>query len=115
MQHKGEIVEKAVRESGIPISKVAKTLGKNRRWMYHTFKSNNISIDVILEIGKIIHHDFSKDIKGLIKYKLASDQSDEDMENKAEFWKNKYVELLEKYNELLITYNKAPEQNTKKK
>lgn len=115
MQHKGEIVEKAVRESGIPISKVAKTLGKSRRWMYHTFESNNISIDVILEIGKIIHHDFSKDIKGLIKYKLASDQSDEDMENKAEFWKNKYVELLEKYNELLITYNKDAEQNTKKK
>ena len=115
MQHKGEIVEKAVRESGIPIIKVAKTLGKSRRWMYHTFESNNISIDVILEIGKIIHHDFSKDIKGLIKYKLASDQSDEDIENKTEFWRNKYVELLEKYNELLIAYNKKSEQKIKKK
>ena len=67
--------------------------------MYHTFESNNISIDVILEIGKIIHYDFSKDIKGLIKYKLVSDQSDDNMENKTEFWRNKYVELLEKYNE----------------
>lgn len=115
MQHKGEIVEKAVRESGISISKVAKMLGKSRRWMYHTFESNNISIDVILEIGKIIHHDFSKDIKGLIKYKLASDQSDDNNENKTEYWRNKYVELLEKYNELLIVHNKNSDQKTKRK
>jgi hypothetical protein len=47
MQHKGEIIEKAVRESGMHISKVARLLGKSRRWMYHTFESNNISIDVI--------------------------------------------------------------------
>lgn len=105
MQHKGEIIEKAVRESGMPVSKVAKMIGKSRRWMYHTFENNNVSIDVILEIGRIIHHDFSKDIKGLIKYKLAVDASD-NSENSSEFWKNKYVALLEKYNELLLIHSK---------
>ncbi|MFN8282349.1 MAG: hypothetical protein U0U67_03995 [Chitinophagales bacterium] len=110
MQHKGEILEKAIRESGIPIIKVAKMLGKSRRWMYHTFENNNVSIDVILEIGKIIHHDFSKDIKGLVKYKLASDENTED---KSEFWKNKYVELLEKYNDLLLSQNKKTELKSK--
>lgn len=112
MQHKGEIIEKAIRDSGMPISKVAKMIGKSRRWMYQTFENNNVSIDVILEIGRIIHHDFSKEIKGLIKYKLAVDMPDIP-ENNLEFWKNKYVALLEKYNELLLI-NKDSESKIKK-
>ena len=34
MVHRGEIVEQAVRKSGIPIATIAKRLGKSRRWMF---------------------------------------------------------------------------------
>ena len=37
MQHRGEIVERAIRQSGYPISSIAKKLGKSRRWMYLMF------------------------------------------------------------------------------
>ncbi len=109
MQHKGEIIESAVRASGYSITKLAKALGKSRRWVYQIFESSNVSIDYILQIGRVIHHDFSEDIKELKTYRIRMvDQLFQepshpfDSETKeAEYWKNKYLVILEKYNELL--------------
>lgn len=109
MQHKGEIVEKAVRESGYPITKLAKKLGKSRRWMYHVFENANVSIDHILNIGKIIHHDFYSEINELkvptreFNDVRATYHADED---NPVYWKNKYFNLLEDYHELLKKVNK---------
>ncbi len=109
MQHKGEIIEKAIRLSGYPITKLAKKLGKSRKWVYLQFENSNVSIDNILEISSIIHHDFSNDIKELKKYKLQnemqlsieSENVNKSKQTEIESWKNKYLELLEKYNRLL--------------
>jgi predicted transcriptional regulator len=110
MQHRGEIVEKIVRESGYSITKLATKLGKSRRWMYLAFENRNLSIDVILQIGSIIHYDFSTEISDLTFYTHAqSNQVVDDSgrpflknETEAELWKNKYLDLLEKYNLLLL-------------
>ena len=48
MQHKGEIVEKAVRDSGMPLTKLSAKMHKSRRWMYNAFENENLSIDYIL-------------------------------------------------------------------
>lgn len=104
MQHRGEIIRKAVTESGISITTLAKRLNKSRRTIYNLFDSNNVSLEVILEIGRIIHHDFSSQIKELKRYggplDLQNVQDDEKKYN-AEYWKAKYYELLEKHNALL--------------
>lgn len=106
MKHRGEIIESAVRKSGISITEVARRLGKSRRHLYNIFEDPNVSIDVILQIGKIIHHDFSSEIYDI--QKLSSEEhiyNDKDQNysnsNQAEYWKNKYLELLEKYNKML--------------
>ena len=65
MQHRGEIIKIAVYKSGFSISELAKRLGKSRRWMYLMFENNTVSLDIVLQIGKIIHHDFSDTIKEL--------------------------------------------------
>lgn len=100
MTHRGEIVEKAVRGSGIPLTRIADRLGKSRRWIYNIFETPDLSLDVILEIGKIIHYDFTKEIP-----QLAPSYFTENpliyTEQDAEFWKNKYFMLLEEYHELL--------------
>ncbi|MFT6501954.1 MAG: putative transcriptional regulator [Crocinitomicaceae bacterium] len=109
MQHKGEIIEKAVRESGHSITKLAQKMGKSRRWVYQIFDSAIVPIDYIMEIGKIIHHDFTDDIKGIKLYAGGStipkfEDSSFSGKNKpgeVEFWKEKYLVLLEKYNDLL--------------
>jgi hypothetical protein len=59
----------------------------------------------ILEIGKIIYHDFSKNIPELktndvseVKQETTYDKMDN------QFWKDKYFTLLEEHNVLLKEY-----------
>lgn len=110
MQHKGEIVKNAIQNSGHSITKLSSKLGKSRRWMYHVFENSNVPLDVILEIGEIIHYDFTNEIKELKKYRqsqinLASLKSQESTYHpnlNVDYWKDKYLNLLEKYNALLL-------------
>jgi len=105
MQHKGEIIEKAVRLSGFPITKLAKRIGKTPRWVYYLFESKDVALDYILKIGEIIHYDFSAEIKELQRYKneVSLKYDLENQSSEIEYWKNKYLEILEKYNQLLET------------
>lgn len=111
MQHKGEIIEKAVRESGFSITRLADRIGKSRRWVYQIFESRIVPVDYILSIGKIIHHDFSEEIKELKTYKVSitkqmmndPTQPFGNDKEEVEYWKNKYLAVLEKYNDLLIS------------
>lgn len=106
MEHRGEIIEQAIRKSGYPITKIAEKIGKSRRWMYLMFDNPSVSYEVIIRVGKIIHHDFSKDIpelksnvpgifqEGQETYITAKDKD-------AAYWRQKYYDLLEEYNTFL--------------
>lgn len=111
MKHRGEIIENAVRASGFPITKLAKRLGRSARWMYLTFKNPNVPIDTVLQIGHILHYDFAAEIPELQRFGNSpaapyrtEDTSPrfQDARAEAEHWKNKYLELLESYNRLLL-------------
>ena len=105
MQHKGEIVQKAVRESGFPITKLAQRMKKSRRWVYLAFENSNLSLDYILAIGKIIHHDFSGEIRELKNHLVIANDPRVvyvDHPDNSEYWKDKYLNLLEEYNALLL-------------
>ena len=99
MQHRGEIVEIAVRQSGIPLTILVNRLGKSRKWIYNAFENPQLSIDVILEIGKQIHYDFSFEIKELASINYFNEP--QAVYGDAEHWKNKYLHLLEEYKMLL--------------
>lgn len=105
MIHKGEIIEKAVRKTSFPITLLAKRLGRSRRHIYNLFSNRDISIEIIIEIGKIIQYDFSEEINELTKipenYKI--DVISEPFVNfeDAKYWKSKYFELLEMHQLLL--------------
>jgi predicted transcriptional regulator len=109
MVHRGEIIKNAVHESGYSITTLAQRMKKSRRWVYYIFEKPNVSLDVVLEIGKIIHHDFSTEMKGVSLYATQNTPSkkvhdrrvfnttDEELHH----WKEQYYSLLEKYNDLL--------------
>lgn len=104
MKHRGEIIQKAVYNSGYTITEIAKSLGKSRRWMYMMFDNSNVSLDIVLKIGKIIHHDFSEEIKEFSTFLRTSTLPQSSFvkdEPSAEYWKDKYLQLLEEYNALL--------------
>lgn len=101
MQHRGEIVEKAIRESGFPIAELARRLKKSRRHIYNLFDNPNLSLDEVIQIGKIIHFDFGAHFTELRNTKVVIDEPNPEYGDSAAYWKDKYIKLLEKYNALL--------------
>jgi predicted transcriptional regulator len=104
MEHRGEIIRSAVYKSGYSITDIAKRLGKSRRWMYLMFENSNVPLDSVIKIGKIIHYDFSEEIKefGVAFNSMNEPQSIYSKENlTTDYWKDKYLVLLEEYNTLL--------------
>jgi predicted transcriptional regulator len=97
-QHRGEIIEKAVRQSGVSITKLAQRLGKSRRTIYNIFQDRDVPVELISEISKIINYDFGKEIH---IYGQNFSPSHKHSEQDADYWKNKYLCLLEEHNELL--------------
>jgi predicted transcriptional regulator len=103
MQHRGEIIKVAVYKSGFPITELAKRMGKSRRWVYLLFENPIVSIDTLLQIGTIIHYDFLEEIETLKPHVLNDTSINYNKEET--YWKNKYLKLLEEYNELLKKSN----------
>jgi len=112
--HHGQIIEKVVRRNGHSISDVARLTNVNRRSVYNWFNQQQLKPEIIYRIGCVINHDFSVELpqlftsedfeKGFRKtsfLNIASEETEESL-NK-ENWKDKYIELLERYNTILLS------------
>lgn len=60
-KHKGQIVERVVRQSGYTITRIAAQLGVSRNTLYNKFESPSLSFEFIRKVGGIISYDFSRD------------------------------------------------------
>lgn len=109
MVHRGEIVERVVRDSGYPITRLAEKLGKSRRHVYNIFENHKVDFETIDSIGRIINHDFSKEFKDLANtfredrevYPARQLEEMQSLKKELNSIKAKYIELLEEYNLLL--------------
>ncbi|RNI27625.1 hypothetical protein EFA69_16030 [Rufibacter immobilis] len=111
MDHKGEILEKAVRESGIRIADLAKKLRISRGTLYNRFEEYNLDWSFMSEVGKIINKDFSYLFTDIPK--SVSNLNNDVQDNAQEFktlsdctkellaTQRKYIALLERHNQLL--------------
>lgn len=110
-QHHGEILEQAIRQSAVPITKIAKKIGYTRQHIYNLFQQRSIDLNLLLSIGEFIHHDFSDTIQTLKKYKqLHYAEYAANTLNEAAYalntFEQKYYTLLEEHTQLLKKYNK---------
>ena len=104
-QHKGKIVEDAIRKSGFSFKKLAERLRISRNTLYNRFKEPNLNYECIMSVGNIIHYDFVRDFPDL--------QAEIDVMNENSVGyldrgtvellrlEKKYISLLERYNKLL--------------
>lgn len=106
--HHGQIIEKVVRRNGHSISDVARLINVNRRSVYNWFTQQQLKPEIIFRIGCIIHHDFSIEfpklftteefVKGFTKTSFLDNTPEErDDLYSEDNWKNKYIDLLERY------------------
>jgi transcriptional regulator with XRE-family HTH domain len=105
----GQVIEHTVRRDHMGISELSRKLHVSRRTIYNWFNQETLSFDIICKIGNAIRHDFSKEfpddfarVNHEIDYKehVLTDV-DSAYANSVNYWMNKYIRLLEKYNELL--------------
>ena len=92
--HTGQLLKKAVSDSGIKIAELARKIGRSRRFIYGMFDKQDVPLHYILQIGEKINHDFFAEIN--------SDHTNiPHLYQKEGYWKDKYLRLLEEHNELL--------------
>lgn len=114
MKHRGQVVEKMIRTSGYTITHVAERLGINRNTVYNRLSLPNLDYDFIMEIGNVIHHDFTEEFPE-IKDNLSEDALLRLVDREtAELWKaeENYINLLEQYNKMLESLASLANQNT---
>ena len=109
-KHRGEIVDKVVRQSGFALNKLAKRLKISRNTLYNRFRDPELKDDFILDVGNIINYDFKRHFPGLKREDEEDDRRefadgnqiylDKETVKMLELGK-KYMVLLERYNDLL--------------
>ncbi len=106
VMHRGEIVQKAVEESGISIVKIADKLKVSRSTLYAKFDDPLLDWDMIIKIGKVIREDiintrFTDAPEGLVsepreQYRTKLDECRDELDE----IRKKHILLLEQFTEV---------------
>jgi hypothetical protein len=109
--HQGKTIEQIIRRSGNSFTRVARLTKVSRRSVYNWFNQPKLNPQIIYKIGCVINHDFSIEFPDLFSpedFKPADSATTpgtppekRSAEEEVSMWKDKYIELLERYNELL--------------
>ena len=122
MAHQGEIMQEAIKSSGISITRIVEELGITRPTIYRKFKEETLDTNFVRSVGQIIGHDFSQDFTmsqqaalPFVTYAVRSNVTnsvtprvtspvklDSDAASQLLALQTKYIALLEAYNELLL-------------
>lgn len=126
--HRGEVIRDAIKASGVAIGVVAEKMNISRKTLYNKFKEPSIPYSFILKLGEVIHHDFAQEFPHLsktVKKEAPKPQPQlstnlmlpfdgepqevvykpgnlRDCEQELVNLQRKYINLLEKFNELLL-------------
>lgn len=122
MPHQGEILQEAIKHSGISITRIVEELGITRPTIYRKFKEETVDYSFVKKVGLIINHDFSSSftisqqeahpfVTSTVKQSvtpsvtsrtMSSQSADLDPSRQLLALQVKYIALLEAYNELLL-------------
>lgn len=122
MPHQGELLQEAIKNSGISITRIVDELGITRPTIYRKFKDETLDSNFVNSVGKIIGHNFSDDFTRVQQpqssvvtsvTRTVSPQpvsprvtttvnGDNDLNKQLLTLQAKYITLLEAYNELLL-------------
>ncbi|GAC1596678.1 MAG: hypothetical protein NVS3B25_21150 [Hymenobacter sp.] len=122
MPHQGEILQEAIKNSGISITRIVEELGITRPTIYRKFKEDTIDYSFVKKVGDVINHDFSNDFtivqqsilpfvtpishntvtRSVTNRVTPAQNSDSEPSKQLLALQSKYIALLEAYNDLLL-------------
>ena len=107
--HRGKILQKAVKATGMKIELLVKRMNyTSRNTFYDHTKKKDLSLALLLRYGKILKYDFSVDIEEMEELNfqegeppyLKAPQTLEEATSQRDFYHKSYMELLERVREL---------------
>lgn len=108
-KHRGEILKIVMHELNLKVASVARKMDIDRGTVYRHFDDANLSIDYLVKYGKAMNYDFSKyfpELLNVVQEEVVEynkqPKTFSDLEKELQIWKDKYIQLLEQYNELLL-------------
>jgi transcriptional regulator with XRE-family HTH domain len=112
MVHKGQEIEKAIRQSGYSITEIAKRLHISRRHLYNIFKMEQPDPSIIIKLEKLLrvpltlYQHYPESFAGNIEdMEIEYSKENGPLLKQIHYWKEKYILLLEEYNQLLKQIN----------
>ena len=122
MPHQGEILQEAIKSSGISITRIVEEMGITRPTIYRKFKEDTIDYNFVKRVGDVIGHDFANDFTVPQQSSLPfvtlpvsvtnrtsvtprvtpPVNADNSLPGQLLALQTKYIALLEAYNELLL-------------
>lgn len=120
LKNRGKILEEVVRKwcetNGWTIIALSKKMGQNPSTTYRQFEKDDLPFHIIRKFGKAMNHDFRVEFPEIDEeevYTVKDTLSDQDRGSyqpitlmqamaQRDSWKEKYYDLLEKHNKLLL-------------
>jgi len=106
--NRGQVLAAAVEASGLGKEEAARRAGYTRSAYYKHIENPNLDDHILIAYGKAIKYDFTEEFPGMPKYMMEEPEevygrpkTMEEANKIIDLWKNKYLELLEKYNRLI--------------
>ena len=106
--NRGQLLAAAVEATGLNKEVVAKKAGYSRSAYYKHIENPELDYYILMAYGKAIKHDFTDELPDMPRYMLEEPdeiygrpKTLEEALILLDQWKNKYLELLEKYKGLI--------------
>ncbi|MCX2429980.1 MULTISPECIES: hypothetical protein [unclassified Pedobacter] len=105
--HRGKLLKSIIQKSDISIFDLSKALEYSIDAIHHHIEMETLDFKLLLAYGEVLKYDFSVDFPEM-KSLTAKETFNIEVMNYDELlkdrdhWKLKYIQLLEKHNELLI-------------
>jgi DNA-binding transcriptional ArsR family regulator len=101
--HRGEILDKAVKESPVTVTKLVQRMKISRGTYYNHVNNPELPFELLYHYGKIINHDFSNEIPQMNKYVFEEPEelyeepkTIEEAIRQRNYWRDRFYRLLEK-------------------
>ncbi|RYE51191.1 MAG: hypothetical protein EOP48_18570 [Sphingobacteriales bacterium] len=107
--HRGELLKNVISKSDLNITTITKRAGYNRSSYYNHILLADLSYVILEKYGKAMGYDFSKILPEMRSY-ISFEEPEgsygepftiENVIKQRDTWKDKYLQLLEKYNVLI--------------
>ena len=107
--HRGEALEKIVKRNPLSITFISKKAGFNRSSFYNHISKPDLSFEILERYGKALGFDFTKIFPVMDRYISFEDTGNaypkvltfDQLEMQRDQWRDKYYDLLERYNKLI--------------